>query len=106
MRDPYFHEQVLGIKSPWRVDDVRVDKQAKTVETHVVHEGQAQCPRCQADFFGSMKRELGDPVWESRAAARATIFEYIETWYNRRRRHSTLGYLSPEEYESRLPIAA
>jgi len=49
MRDPYFHEQVLGITSPWRVDDVRVDKQAKTIETHVVHEGQAQCPRCQAD---------------------------------------------------------
>ncbi len=53
-----------------------------------------------------MKAELGDPVWESRDAARAAIFEYIEVWYNRKRRHSTLGYVSPEQYESQLPNAA
>ncbi len=57
-------------------------------------------------FFGSMKTELCDPIWESRAHARAAIFEYIEIWYNRKRRHSTLGYVSPEEYESLLPFAA
>lgn len=57
-------------------------------------------------FFGSMKTELGDPIWESRAAARAALFEYIEIWYNRKRRHSTLRYLSPEQYESTLPKAA
>lgn len=57
-------------------------------------------------FFGTMKSELGDPIWESRAAARDAIFDYIETWYNCKRRHSTLGYVSPERYESSLPIAA
>ena len=57
-------------------------------------------------FFGSMKAELGDPVWESRAAARAAVFEYIEVWYNRQRLHSTLGYLSPERYEQQLAQAA
>ncbi len=57
-------------------------------------------------FFGTMKSELGDPVWESRVAARDAIFDYIETWYNRKRRHSTLGYVSPERYDSLLPIAA
>ncbi len=57
-------------------------------------------------FFGTMKTELGDPVWETRAIARAAIFDYIEIWYNRKRRHSTLGYVSPEQYESMLPIAA
>ncbi|HEU0076731.1 MAG TPA: IS3 family transposase, partial [Longimicrobiaceae bacterium] len=31
--------------------------------------------------------------------ARAAIFEYIEVWYNRQRRHSTLGYVSPAEFE-------
>ena len=61
---------------------------------------------CVESFFGSMKRELGDPIWESRAIARAAIFDYIVIWYNRRRRHSTLGYISPEEYESSLPTAA
>ena len=57
-------------------------------------------------FFGTMKTELGDPIWESRAVARDAIFDYIETWYNRKRRHSSLAYVSPEKYESSLPIAA
>jgi len=61
---------------------------------------------CVESFFGSMKRELGDPIWESRVIAQAAIFEYIEIWYNRIRRHSTLDYKSPEEYDSSLPIAA
>ena len=52
-----------------------------------------------------MKSDLGDPICEGRESARATIFEYIEIWYNRERRHSSLGYLSPEQYESQLPIA-
>ena len=57
-------------------------------------------------FFGGMKRELGDAVWETRQAARAAIFEYVEIWYNRQRRHSTLGYMTPEQYESSLKTAA
>ena len=57
-------------------------------------------------FFGTMKTELRDPIWVSREAARAAIFDYIVTWYNRKRRHSTLGYLSPEQYESKLPNVA
>jgi transposase InsO family protein len=50
-------------------------------------------------FFGTLKRELDDPIFESRESARAIIFEYIEIWYNRQRRHSTLGYVSPEQFE-------
>ncbi len=41
--------------------------------------------------------------WPTRDDA---IFQYIETWYNRTRRHSTLGYVSPAEYEAQLPMAA
>lgn len=54
-------------------------------------------------FFGTLKTELldGEPIWETRAAARTAVFEYLEGWYNRRRRHSTLGYLSPAEFERR-----
>ncbi|HYI01829.1 IS3 family transposase, partial [Hyalangium sp.] len=41
----------------------------------------------------------------SRHQARLAIFEYIEVFYNRRRRHSSLGYLSPLEYErAALPV--
>jgi len=55
---------------------------------------------------GTMKTELGDPIWATRADARDAVFDYIETWYNRKRLHSTLGHVSPETYESLLPIAA
>ncbi len=50
-------------------------------------------------FFATLKRELDDPVFTSRESARAIIFEYIEIWYNRQRRHSTLGYVSPDQFE-------
>ncbi len=49
--------------------------------------------------IATLKRELDDPTFETRETARAIIFEYIEIWYNRQRRHSTLGYVSPEQLE-------
>jgi transposase InsO family protein len=58
-------------------------------------------------FFSSLKTELVDrQVWPSRATARLAIFAYLEVWYNRQRRHSTLGYLSPTEYETRFMTLA
>jgi putative transposase len=51
-------------------------------------------------FFASLKKELTHHEdYATREEARASIFEYIEVFYNRRRRHSTLGYVSPAEYE-------
>jgi transposase InsO family protein len=51
-------------------------------------------------FFRSLKTELVDQhSWKTREAARAAIFEYIESWYNRERRHSTLGYQPPAQFE-------
>ena len=51
-------------------------------------------------FFATLKTELLDQeIFRTRAQARAEIFEYIEVWYNRQRRHSTLGYVSPAEFE-------
>jgi transposase InsO family protein len=51
-------------------------------------------------FFASLKKELihGED-YATRDEARASIFEYIEVFYNRVRRHSALGYRSPDEYE-------
>jgi putative transposase len=49
---------------------------------------------------GRIKKELvHHEDYHTRAQARASIFEYIETFYNPKRRHSSLGYLSPAEYE-------
>lgn len=51
-------------------------------------------------FFGTLKTELvGDRVFPSRAVARTEVFEYVEAFYNRTRRHSSLGYVSPVEFE-------
>ena len=58
-------------------------------------------------FFSTLEFELlMKNDWPTKAEARRAIFRYIETWYNRRRRHSTLGYLSPAEYEQQLQVAA
>lgn len=51
-------------------------------------------------FFGSLKQELGDPHFGSRAEARAVLFEYIEIFFNRQRLHSSIGYRTPVEFES------
>jgi transposase InsO family protein len=54
-------------------------------------------------FFASLTKELLiDGVFESRAHASRELFEFIEIWYNRRRRHSTLGYRSPAEFEEHV----
>ena len=51
-------------------------------------------------FFATLKTELVyQSHWSTRAAARSAIFEYIESFYNRRRRHSSLAYLSPADFE-------
>jgi transposase InsO family protein len=51
-------------------------------------------------FFGRMKCEVAPgEMFDTRERARSEIFEYIEAFYNRVRRHSSLGFLSPAEYE-------
>lgn len=51
-------------------------------------------------FFGTLKRELVHrATWISREQARQAIHEYVKVFYNRWRRHSTLGYMCPAEVE-------
>ncbi len=52
-------------------------------------------------FFATLECELIERcTFPTQAEARMAIFEYIEGWYNLHRRHSSLGYLSPQAYES------
>jgi len=61
---------------------------------------------CVESFFGTLKRELVyHRHYATREDATQDIFEYIEVFYNRKRRHSTLGYDSPAEYEARTAVA-
>ena len=50
-------------------------------------------------FHATLKGECAYKQFETKAKARTTIFEFIEVWYNRQRLHSSLGYLSPFEFE-------
>ena len=57
---------------------------------------------CAETFFHTLKVELTHGVrYQSREELRAEVFEYIETYYNTIRRHSTLGYVSPAAFEAR-----
>ncbi len=57
-------------------------------------------------FFSSLKTErIGKKVYRTRAQAKADVFDYIECFYNPTRRHSTLGYLSPIDFEREAGVA-
>jgi len=57
-------------------------------------------------FFSSLKTErIARRIYRTRDEARADVFDYIERFYNTRRRHSTIGYLSPMEFEMKAGFA-
>ena len=54
-------------------------------------------------FWATLKTEcFGDFVPDTRKQAHSMLFEYIEIFYNRKRKHSALGYLSPMQFEMKL----
>lgn len=57
-------------------------------------------------FFHTLKNELTEKMFTTRGEARKAIFEYIECWYNTKRLHSSLGYMSPKEYAAKNSYAA
>jgi putative transposase len=57
-------------------------------------------------FFSSLKTErTARRIYRSRDEAKADVFDYIERFYNVRRRHSTIGYMSPMEFERQAGLA-
>ncbi len=56
-------------------------------------------------FFSSLKTErIARKIYRSRDEARADVFDYIERFYNTKRRHSTIGYVSPMEFEMKAGV--
>jgi putative transposase len=56
-------------------------------------------------FFSSLKTErIGIKVYRTRDDARADVFDYVERFYNPVRRHSTIGYVSPVEFEKKAGV--
>lgn len=78
------------------------------IDKHELHQsmsrkGNCWDNACVESFFHSLKIEaLQDEPIMNRESMRQAVFEYIEVDYNRTRRHSALGYLSPEAYEQKL----
>ena len=73
---------------------------AAGLEGSMGHVGSAYDNAVAESFFASLQTELLDrQSWPTRQALRSAFFSYIESFYNPRRRHSTLGYLSPAEFE-------
>jgi putative transposase len=67
--------------------------------THFSRKGDCWDNAAMESFFATLKAELPVTVFESQAAARSAVLDYIERFYNRVRLHSTLGYCSPIAYE-------
>jgi len=76
--------------------------QAHGVERSMSRKGDCWDNAVAESFFGTLKQEmLYRRELESRRAAQTAIFEYLEVYYNPKRRHSTLGFLSPVNFEER-----
>jgi putative transposase len=57
-------------------------------------------------FFSSLKTErTAGKLYRTRDEAKADVFDYIECFYNPKRRHSTIGYMSPMEFEMKAGLA-
>ena len=80
----------------------------RLLQAHGLTVSMSRCGDCydnamMESFWGTFKTELvHHREYRTREEARNSIFRYIECWYNRRRRHSAIGYVSPEQFEASL----
>jgi putative transposase len=83
--------------------DYRHLLQANDIQLSMSRVGDCYDNAAMESFWGTLKTELVyHTEYQSLEQARQSIFEYIECWYNRRRRHSSIGYISPEQFEASL----
>jgi transposase InsO family protein len=86
--------------------DYRRTMAAHGLRPSMSRKGNARDNAVAESFFGNLKNELVHHCdFASREAARAAIFDYIEVFYNRMRRHQTLGYISPAQFEAQQGVA-
>jgi putative transposase len=86
--------------SPYASDDYRLVLGVHGLIPSMSRAGDCWDNAVAESFFATLKVELvHDAAWTTRATARIELFEYLEVFYNARRRHSALGYLSPRAFE-------
>lgn len=89
--------------SPYASDDYQAALAARGVVASMSRRGDCWDNAVAESFFATLKTELVDhEVYVTRASASASIGEYIDAFYNLERRHSSIGYVSPVEFELKL----
>jgi transposase InsO family protein len=95
------HHSDRGVQ--YASEDYRHLLQSHGIECSMSGKGDCWDNAVMESFWGTLKSELvNHERYQTRDEARASIFEYIEVFYNRQRLHSSLGYLSPEQFEAGL----
>lgn len=95
------HHSDRGVQ--YASDDYLHILQLHGMEVSMSHKGDCWDNACAESFWATLKNELvSNEQYATREQARASIFEYIEVFYNRQRLHSSLGYQSPEAFEAGL----
>jgi putative transposase len=92
--------------SPYASEDYRAALAARGIVASMSRRGDCWDNAVAESFFATIKGELVDhEAYATRAAATASIGDYIDAFYNTQRRHSTIGYVSPIEFELKLQSA-
>lgn len=85
-------------------EDYRAALDAKGITCSMSRRGDCYDNAVMESFFSTVKSELGEH-FESHGDAKMELFDYLEVFYNQRRRHSTLGQISPAAFERRTHAA-
>ena len=95
------HHSDRGVQ--YASDEYRRVLESKGIAVSMSRTGNCYDNAAMESFMGTLKTELiYHQSYATHEEARRSIFEYIECWYNRRRRHSAIGYKSPEAFEAGL----
>lgn len=94
------HHSDRGVQ--YTCDDFRNLLEQNGIECSMSAKGNCYDNAVVESFFGLLKRErVNRTRYRTREEARADVFDYIECFYNRKRRHGYLGNISPAEFERR-----
>ena len=109
---PIANPSVEVLRRPLESAQYAAEPYRKVLRRHGIRQSMSRKGNCydnapMESFFGSLKTELVHrTAFPTRQAAKRAIFEYVEAFYNRRRRHSGLGFLTPAQAYEQMAGAA
>jgi transposase InsO family protein len=101
VNEPLLFHSDQGVQ--YACQDFRIQLNGMPVRQSMSRKGNCWDNAVAESFFKTLKTELVyHVVFKTKIQAKLAVFEYLEVWYNRERRHSALGYLTPCQYEKLL----